>query len=80
MSILPGYCDKFVPECEVGILPSTLSSLFNEEFLELSYLELLKKCEESYNSYRTAGKLSILSKPLGAKLVPKHGSSIELVM
>ena len=50
MSILPGYCDKFVPECEVGILPSTLSSLFNEEFLELSYLELLKKCEESFCS------------------------------
>ena len=36
--ILPGYCDKFVPECEVGTLPPTLSSLFSEEFLELSYV------------------------------------------
>lgn len=40
LSILPGYCDKFVSECEVETLPPTLSSLFN---LELSYLELLKK-------------------------------------
>ena len=31
-------------------IPPTLSSLFNEEFLELSYLELLKKCEESFCS------------------------------
>ena len=50
LSILPGYCDKFVPECETGNLPPTLSSLFNEEFLEMSYLDLLKKCEESFFS------------------------------
>ena len=58
LSILPGCCHKFAPECEVGTLPPTLPSLFNEEFLELSHLELLNKCEESYNSYRTAGKAS----------------------
>ena len=52
LSILPGYSDKFVPESETGILPPTLSSLFNEEFLELSYLELLKTCEESFASIR----------------------------
>ena len=52
LSILPGYSDKFVPESETGILPPTLLSLFNEEFLELSYLELLKTCEESFASIR----------------------------
>ena len=52
LSILPGYSDKFVPESETGILPPTLLSLFNEEFLELSYLELLKTCEENFASIR----------------------------
>ena len=44
--------DKFVSECEVGSLPPNLSSLFNEEVLELSYLELLKKMRKLlfYNS------------------------------
>jgi len=50
LSILPGYCDKFVPQSETGVLPPTLSTLFKNEFLQLSYPELLKECEESFLS------------------------------
>ena len=44
--ILPRYCDK--EEFSHG---PTLSTLFKDDFLQLSHPELLKKCEESFFIY-----------------------------
>ena len=46
LSIVPGFCD--VPLQVKGDLPSPLSNLYNESFLNLTYPALLSKCEEAY--------------------------------
>lgn len=50
LSIVPGYCEAYVPLQVTGDLPPSLSNLYNEQFASLSYPELLSKCEEVYAS------------------------------
>ena len=37
LSIVPGYCDAYIPLSESGSLPKPLTSLFNEELMDASY-------------------------------------------
>ena len=46
LSLVPDYCEAYVPMQTRGTLPSPLSDLYKEEYMELPYQELLKKCEE----------------------------------
>ena len=48
LSIVPGFCEAYVPLQVKGDLPSPLSNLYNESFLNLTYPALLSKCEEAY--------------------------------
>jgi len=48
LSILPGYCDEYVMDHSVLSLP--LSALFDPSAMDLPYCDLLKKCEEVFES------------------------------
>ena len=48
LSILPGYCDEYVIDHSVLSLP--LSALFDPSAMDLPYCDLLKKCEEVFES------------------------------
>ena len=50
LSIIPGFCDEYIPRCEKGVLPLPLIDLFDKEMLEATYMDLLMKCEEVFNS------------------------------
>ena len=52
LSIIPGYCDNFVPLCEQGLLPKPLTDLYREEYLHLSYIDLLTKCEAHFTEIK----------------------------
>ena len=47
LSILPGFCDFFIPCSEDGTLPKPLSHLFDEEYLKASYPQLLEKSKHT---------------------------------
>ena len=51
LSLLPEFCESHVPLCMRGIIPTPLTDLFNESYLDLSYPNLLNKCDEVYSSY-----------------------------
>ena len=48
-----------------GIIPTPLTDLFNESYLDLSYPDLLNKCDEVYSSY-------ILSHPSKQKVLKRN--------
>ena len=48
LSLVSGFSDKYVPLCEKNMLPRPLTDLFKDEYLELSYPDLLVKCEELF--------------------------------
>ena len=48
LSLVSGFSDKNVPLCEKNMLPRPLTDLFKDEYLELSYPDLLVKCEELF--------------------------------
>ena len=50
LSIVPSFCEAYVPLQVKGDLPSPLKNLYNESFSSLTYPELLLKCEEAYNN------------------------------
>ena len=49
LSITPGYCESFVPKNVCETVPKPLSCLFSEQFLELTYPELLSKCDDHFS-------------------------------
>ena len=46
LSIVPGFCNSYIPHSESGLLPKPLSSLFNEQLLEVSFSQLLERSIE----------------------------------
>ena len=50
LSIVPGYCDAYIPRSESGSLPKPLTSLFNEELIDASYSQVVDKSEETLRS------------------------------
>ena len=48
LSIVPGFCESYVPLESKGILPRPISELYLEEYLSLPYHEVLTKCEETF--------------------------------
>ena len=50
LSLVPGYCEAYVPLQSKGVLPPPLSDLYKEEYLALSYPEILTKSEEVFKS------------------------------
>ena len=50
VSLVPGYCDLYIPKSECDCLPKPLGRLFKEELLQATYPELLKVSEETFLS------------------------------
>lgn len=49
LSITPGYCESFIPKSASEAVPKALTCLYKEEYLELTYPELLSKCDEHFS-------------------------------
>ena len=49
LSLVPGFCNDYIPRSEKGILPHPLTNLFMEEMLEADYSDLLQTCELVFN-------------------------------
>ena len=66
LSLLPEYCDQYIPKSESGYLPKPLSSLFDGNLLEASYHKLLEECEKIFTnlsvSVEQAKSVEILTK------------------
>ena len=58
LSLIPGFSDSFIPLSVKGIIPKPLTDLYKDEHLNLSYPELLNKCEEVYNSYSITSEMA----------------------
>ena len=50
LSLVPKYSDRYVPLCEQGVLPPPLTNMFKADYMQLSYPELLKECEEVFTT------------------------------
>ena len=50
LSIVPGFCVKYVPRSESGCLPKPLISFFDERLLEASFPQLLEMSEEVFQN------------------------------
>ena len=48
LSLVPGYCEAYTSLYDQGILPKPLTDLHQEEYLDLTYPNLLIQCEECY--------------------------------
>ena len=51
LSLVPEYSDHNIPLCASGVMPNPLTDLFISENVNLSYPDLLKKCEEVFETY-----------------------------
>ena len=49
LSITPGYSEPFIPKSVSQAVPKPLTSLYNEDYLKLTYPELLSKCDEQFS-------------------------------
>lgn len=52
LSLTPKYCADYKPLSSMAALPSPLNHLFLKSNMELSYIDLLCKCESMYDSYQ----------------------------
>ena len=50
LSLVPEFCEAYVPLQLKGVLPPPLSELYREDYLALSYPDFLKKCEETFET------------------------------
>ena len=48
LSIVPPHSDMFVPSSSSDSFPRTLTSLYNEDLLHVSYPELMNKCDDVF--------------------------------
>ena len=51
LSLVPKQCENFVPLSAKRFLPQPLTHLFHQDYMPLSYLELLDVCEQVFQSY-----------------------------
>ena len=51
LSLVPEFSESYVPMCMSGTIPQPLTDHFDKSYLDLSYPDLLNKCEEFYSSY-----------------------------
>ena len=50
LSITRGFASAYIPLYEKGVLPVPLSELYKEEYMGLTYTDLLEKCEEAFET------------------------------
>ena len=50
LSIIPNFCNRYIPRTVKGILPFLLTDMFDQDLLEATYMDLLTKCEEAFNN------------------------------
>ncbi|XP_078685530.1 uncharacterized protein LOC144918543 [Branchiostoma floridae x Branchiostoma belcheri] len=50
LAIVNGFTDPYIPSSVAMRLPSPLSRLFKTDYLQLSYSDLTKKCEEEFST------------------------------
>ncbi|XP_078685565.1 uncharacterized protein LOC144918571 [Branchiostoma floridae x Branchiostoma belcheri] len=50
LAIVKGFTDPYIPSSVAMRLPSPLSRLFKTDYLQLSYSDLTKKCEEEFST------------------------------
>ncbi len=50
LSLVPGFCESYVPAQLTGILPAPLSELYQKEYCDLSYPDLLSLCKEKFKT------------------------------
>ena len=58
LSLIPRFSDSFIPLSVKGIIPKPLTDLYKDEHLDISYPELLNKCERVYNSYSITSEMA----------------------
>ena len=46
LSLIPDYCNSYIPLCVQRVLPKPLTDLFQKEYMSLLYHMLLEKCDE----------------------------------
>ena len=51
LSITPNFSESFVALCMRGLIPKPLTSLYNPDYLKLSYPQLLDQCESVFHNY-----------------------------
>ena len=51
LSITPKFSDSFVPMSMTGLVPKPLTDLYDPKCLELTYPDLLEKCETLFENY-----------------------------
>ena len=49
LSVVPGFCNDYIPRCEKGVLPLPLISVFDNGMLEATFVDLLVKYEEVFS-------------------------------
>ena len=50
LSIIPNFCNRYIPRTVKDILPFLLTDMFDQDPLEVTYMDLLTKCEEAFNN------------------------------
>ena len=54
LSLLPQYCDDYIPRMGKGVLPKPLTDLYDKKCFEIaSFSELLSECEKVYTTATT---------------------------
>ena len=57
LSLVPGFCNDYIPRCEEGILSLPLTDVFREDMLEAGYTDLLKICDDVFDKLWTSPKV-----------------------
>ena len=50
LSLVPGFCDAYVPLQSQANFPTLLMNLYKEDYLGLSYPDLLTKCKQTFHT------------------------------
>ena len=50
LSLVPGFCDAYVPLQSQANFPTSLMNLYDKDYLGLSYPDLLTKCEQTFHT------------------------------
>ena len=67
LSIVPNYCDDYMPAYVKGTVPPPLTNLFKEEYVALPYTELLDRCNQCFSDIKVT--------PAQAKIVEESTRS-----
>ena len=73
LSIIPAFSDSFVPLCEQGVILMPLTNFYREEYLSMSYHDLLAECEVHFNTIEvTAEQSKIVEEITRGQSASKH--------